>query len=647
METFRLSNRRYLGCKTKLIQFIHEVVKENCENVHTVADLFAGTGVVGYSFVNECAVIVNDILESNYCAYNAFFSNQSVNWSKIALIIDKYNSLKVEEENYYSVNFSDTYLSSINLRKVGHIRDDIDSKFEKGIINLREKCILITSLLYAIDRIANTVGHYDAYRKKGNLSADLEMLLPEIKASRYTNSIYKEDSNELAKKVKADLVYIDPPYNSRQYCDAYHFLENVAQNTKPEVFGVARKMNRDSLKSGYCTSKATDKLKDLIDNLDAKYILLSYNNTGNKSNDRSNAKITDADIMSILKRKGRVKVFEKDFGIFTTGKSSQDNHKERLFLCEVGKQNIANNDYAIKDTPSPLNYTGGKYKLLNQLKARFPNKVECFYDVFCGGANVGANIEADEIHCIDSNKELISLLRYLKGIDYEDLIKELEDRISYYGLSDTYHNGYEYYKSNSGGGVGNYNKKHFLLLRDDYNKSTERPDILFLLLVIYSFNNQIRFNSAGDFNLPVGKRDLNARLRKKLKQFMINIQNKDIDFICRDFRNLNIEQLVKKNAFLYLDPPYILGDATYNENGGWTENDEMDLLFFLEECNNSGVRFALSNVIRHKNYKHDLLIEWCIKNQFNINYLNRSYSNSNYQLRDKESKSKEVLVTNY
>ena len=226
------------------------------------------------------------------------------------------------------------------------------------------------------------------------------------------------------------------------------------------------------------------------------------NNTGDKSNDRSNAKITDDDILRILQKKGKVKVFEKDFNPFSTGKSEQKNHKERLFLCIVG-DNKLNIDFSkeVADTPSPLNYTGGKFRILNQLKTKFPKNIDIFYDIFCGGANVSANIETKTIKGIDKNPQLISLLNYLKSVRYEDLVLELEKKIKYYGLSNTYENGYEFYGCNSVNGVGAFNKVQFLKLRDDYNKSEDRLNVLFLLLIIFSFNNQIRFNNDNNFNL--------------------------------------------------------------------------------------------------------------------------------------------------
>ena len=649
MDKFELSNRRYLGSKTKLISFIHEVVNDNCSNINSVLDLFGGTGVVGYSFNDECSVLINDILKTNIVAYDTFFSNETIDKNKIEGMLEKYNNVNVTKDNYYSKNFADTYLSKNNMRKVGFIRDDIDKQYKNKKINERERSILICSLIYGIDKIANTVGHYDAYRKNGNLDQKLIMLMPNINDNNNNNNrIYCENSNQLVKNISADLVYIDPPYNSRQYCDAYHFLENVALNKKPEVFGTARKMDRSNLKSKYCTAKAATEFADLIENIKAKYILVSYNNTGEKGNARSNAKISDSQIMEILGKKGEVKVFEQEYALFNTGKTKLDDHKERLFLCIVGQkknEHIVNSISGL--VKSPLNYTGGKYKILTQLMDKFPKDIDMFFDIFSGGGNVGVNIEANKIICVDINDRLISLFKYLQNEEYYHLVNHLDSLIDKFSLSNTYKNGYEFYGCNSGNGVGQYNKDKFLKLRSEYNKSNRKRDDLFLLLIIYSFNNQIRFNNKGEFNLPVGKRDFNGSLRKKLQLFMDKLHSKEISFENIDFRRLDVDRISKINSFLYLDPPYYLGDASYNENGGWTVKDEDDLLNFLKLCNEKQIRFALSNVIEHKGKIHDKLLNWCLSNGFNINYINCSYSNSNYHIKDKSLVTREVLITNY
>ena len=232
-------------------------------------------------------------------------------------------------------NFSDTYFSHDDCSKIGYIRQNIENQFRHGEINNRERAILITSLIYAMDRIANTCGHYDAYRKGSKLESIIELSIPEVcKNNSLLNKCFNKDANELVKELYADLVYIDPPYNSRQYSDAYHLLENVAAWKKPLVYGEARKMNRDKLKSKYCTSEATKAFEELIDNIQAKYILFSYNNMAEKGNDRSNAKICDSDIIRILNNKGSVKVFAADYKPFSTGKSDIKNNQERLFLCK-------------------------------------------------------------------------------------------------------------------------------------------------------------------------------------------------------------------------------------------------------------------------------------------------------------------------
>lgn len=295
---------------------------------------------------------------------------------------------------------------------------------------------------------------------------------------------------------------------------------------------------------------------------------------------------------------------------------------------------------------SPLNYTGGKAKLLSQIKSKFPKDFEVFYDVFSGGANVGINIEAKEIYCVDKNEAVINLMQYIQQSSYEKLIQSIEQKIDDYKLSNSFKHGYAFYGCNSNNGLSKYNKTGFNELKQDYNKT--KDNLLFLLLIIFSFNNEIRFNRSGYFNIPVGKRDFNANLRKKLQLFIERLSKINISFLYKDFRDLNIAEIVDKKAFLYLDPPYILGNAPYNMNNAWTEKDEMDLLDWIKQCHDNSLNFALSNVIEHKGKTHKLLLDWCLDNSFNIHELNYNYNNSNYQKNSqKETITKEVLITNY
>lgn len=332
-KTSLINNRRYLGNKYKLLPFITKVVNEECSDINSVADIFAGTGAVSSAFTDK-VLITNDLMYSNYICNYAWFGAEEYDPQTIIDCVIRYNSLCDLEDNYMTDNFSDTYFSRDDCAKIGYIREDIECLYENGSINKRERAILITSLLYAMDKIANTCGHYDAYRKGVVFDKTLELYVPLAEVhNNADNKCYNTDANELVKNIKSDLVYIDPPYNSRQYCDAYHLLENVARWEKPEVFGVAKKMDRSTMKSKYCTQSATEAFEQLIRDIKAKYILLSYNNMAEKGNDRSNAKISDQDIMRILEKKGEVKVFSESYKAFTTGKSDIDDNQERLFLC--------------------------------------------------------------------------------------------------------------------------------------------------------------------------------------------------------------------------------------------------------------------------------------------------------------------------
>ena len=641
-KTTKINNRRYLGNKHKLLPFITRVVANECKNINTVADIFAGTGAVASAFIDK-KITTNDIMYSNYICHVAWFSSEHYSEEKVIKIITQYNNLKITEDNYMSDNFSNTYFSLDDCRKIGFIRQDIEDKFNSGYINARERALLITSLLYAMDKIANTCGHYDAYRQGVEFEKHLELYVPQPEPDVNENNVcYNMDTNELAPEIEADLIYIDPPYNSRQYCDAYHLLENVARWEKPEVFGVARKMDRTALKSDYCTQKATVAFENLIDSIHAKYILLSYNNMANKGNDRSNAKISDDDIMKILSKKGKVKVFSEDYKAFSTGKSDIQANQERLFLC------ICNNERK-EVIPSALNYTGGKYKLLSQILPLFPKDADQVVDLFCGGCNVGINVDCNKVLFNDSNEYLMGLLDTFRRLTKEEIFDWIYKSIDKYGLSLVSKNGYDFYNCESSKGLGEYNKAGYNKLRGDFNKKASKDNEYYLmlyLLIVYSFNNQLRFNRKGEFNLPVGKRDFNSKMQGKLEAFIDRVKSGDYRFTTDDFRNVSMEGYTDK-SFFYADPPYLITCATYNEQAGWTENDEKDLLNYLEELDKKGIRFALSNVLESKGKKNVILSEWINQNKkFKAIPLNYDYTNSNYHTK-KDGITKEVLVVNY
>ena len=272
---------------------------------------------------------------------------------------------------------------------------------------------------------------------------------------------------------------------------------------------------------------------------------------------------------------------------------------------------------------SPMNYTGGKYKLLPQILPLFPKEDEytTFVDLFCGGCNVAVNIHGKPIIANDYSTQLIDIYKYFQEAGKEQVYKDIYETIDKYKLSKT-------------------NKEGYLALRSEYNKTKEIK--LLYVLICFSFNNQIRFNSKGGYNMPFGmdRSSFNSALEERLGLFIDGI--KDIQFVNRSFEHVAIPE----GSFVYADCPYLISTATYNEQGGWTEKHEHLLLESLDLFNERNIKFALSNVLEHKGQENTILKEWSKK--YNVHFLNKRYDNCSYQGKDKyQNETQEVLMTNY
>lgn len=334
MEPFKLENRRYIGNKAKLVDWIMGLIDENTENVDSFCDIFAGTGSVTKRALQRYRhVVMNDFLYSNNIIYKAFYGAGYWDRDKLCRILDHYNQIDLFEleENYFSKNFGDKYFERSNAKMIGYIRQDIEE--HKANLTEKEYCILLASLIYSIDRIANTVGHFDAYIKKDIKPQRLYIKL--VDANSYPNvAIYKEDSNLLVRNIYADVTYMDPPYNSRQYCRFYHLYETLVKWDKPKLYGVALKPKAENM-SGYCTAKAVAYFEDIVRNINSKYIVTSYNNTYNSKSKSSENKIRLEDLENVLGKCGETSRFECSYAYFNAGKTSFDDHKEFLFITKV------------------------------------------------------------------------------------------------------------------------------------------------------------------------------------------------------------------------------------------------------------------------------------------------------------------------
>ena len=334
-----INNRRYIGAKFKLLPQIEEVINNHiAKRNYSFADLFAGTGVVAYAFAQKGhPTIVNDILFSNIVAYEAWLGHGDYDATKISSELKKLNDIKVTEiqENYFSRIYGNKYFSIDCAKKIGYIRDYIENERER--LTKHEYFILLTSLLYATDKVANTVGHFEYFLKSPPKNEKLILQELDIRPVSQTQ-IFNIDANVLAKQIIADVVYIDPPYNARQYVNFYHVLENLARWKKPEEFeGNSMKFKREELKSGYSRAEAPNLFEKLVNDLNCKLIVVSYNNTYNARSNASINKIRGNEIFDIISKRGKVSVYSYDYKFFNAGKTDFNDHKELLYICEVDK----------------------------------------------------------------------------------------------------------------------------------------------------------------------------------------------------------------------------------------------------------------------------------------------------------------------
>ncbi len=283
---------------------------------------------------------------------------------------------------------------------------------------------------------------------------------------------------------------------------------------------------------------------------------------------------------------------------------------------------------------SPLNYIGGKYKILNQIIPKFPKKINTFVDLFGGGFNVGINVDAETVVYNDVIEPLCELMNYFSDNKADEVIKKLEDNI----------------KNNS---LDKENTDAFLQLRNKYNYNiyeNEDEKILdFYSLVLYSFNYQIRFNQNMKYNTPFGKNrsSYNPNIKKNLEKFIKKINKTNVKITKDKFADFDFYNL-GEDDFVYCDPPYLITTGSYNDgNRGikdWTLEDEKKLLDILDDLNSRGVKFALSNVLIANDKKNEILTEWSKK--YTVYIIENSFNNSNYR-RKKKDDTIEVLITNY
>lgn len=316
----------YIGSKYSLLDFLHETIGKvtgyKDGDFYVFADLFAGTGAVGSFYRNlGCKVLSNDIQFYSY-ALNKHYIENSINNVDTSLF-DYFNNLNGSEgfvfNNYCAGSgCGRNYFTDANGKKCDAIRIELENLRKNGSINENTYFFYLGSLINSIDKYANTASVYGAFLKNIKKSAAKDFVFEPLNINKGpSGNAFLGDINETIKSVSGDVLYLDPPYNARQYSSNYHVLETIARYDSPELTGITGLRKSDEQKSEFCSKRTVaDAFERLIANANFKYIFLSYNNEGLMSLDT---------IKEILSEYGEYSYFTQTYKRFKADKDENRN----------------------------------------------------------------------------------------------------------------------------------------------------------------------------------------------------------------------------------------------------------------------------------------------------------------------------------
>lgn len=335
---------RYIGGKSLMLDNINDVINKNTENVNSIADIFSGSGVVATNFKeHNYSVIANDLLYFSYVLNRGTIClNETPKFKRLNIEnpIEYLNNLSIADTNFslddcfiyknYSPNeqCQRMYFQNFNAVKIDIIRLTIEQWKIENKITEDEYFYLLASLINAVPFISNIAGVYGAYLKHWDLRTFniLTLTAPKIIPSTKKFFAFNSDAVILAQKVKADLAYLDPPYNNRQYLPNYHVLETIAKYDNPALHGVTGIREYSEQKSAFCQkAKVAEAFEKLLEHLKTKYILISYNNEGILSTEEL------SDIICNYGIKSSFQLYEYDYRRY---KSKLKNRNDKFKLKE-------------------------------------------------------------------------------------------------------------------------------------------------------------------------------------------------------------------------------------------------------------------------------------------------------------------------
>ncbi len=487
------------------------------------------------------------------------------------------------------------YFSPENARRIDFIRNQIETWRIDDLISEDEYSCLLASLIESVSTVANTAGVYGAFLKHWDPRALKRLSFQRVNSNPAEHRpIHAQNFKieDIIANVECDVLYLDPPYTQNQYGTQYHLLETLIKNDSPSISAITGSRPTSPMRSDWSKDIRKHILFDrVVATTKAKYVLFSYSPDGFMSKSY---------IEAVLKRYGDPETFEcrkLPLRKYTNSKSKENgDHFEYLFFVE--KKSPSRVLYT-----SPLNYIGSKTRMLPFLKEHFPKRISKFIDAFGGGFNVGINSNAEVIVYNDYNYLVTGLMESFRSNDTFQYVQFVRRQIKKFALE----------KENS---------KNYLKARDYYNSLNDqkRDPRLLYSIIMYGFNQQIRFNGDHDFNNPVGQRWFNEKVLEKLISFSRVAKDKNILFRSVDYHDLLDD--AEPGSFVYMDPPYRLTTGAYNDGKrgfkGWDVITESQLFEFAEKLHARSVKFMLSYVQGHKGKVNAELNEWLTRNNFRI-----------------------------
>lgn len=614
---------RYLGNKSRLLPFIDEVIDKHGITGETFVDLFAGTASVADHMKSRFEILANDVMYFSTVIARAKISNSDTPDFRgfVAAFgaspFEVLNKVTTEpgEHSFIHQNYSAiggrNYFTPENALKIDAIRIFIEDAYRNEVLTENEYNYLLACLIQAVQKVANTSGTYQAFFKflepralKELIITPLEMEAAPLFSSN--NRATNFEANLLARRITADIVYIDPPYTTTQYANSYHLLETIARYDNPEIFGKTGRRRNRTLSEFSNKFRAIHEFEDLLRQLQCDHILISYSNQ---------SIIPLDDLVALAERfaEGRkVSVELSSYREYATNNLSYKGGKQGLIEAII---------YFRKDrniAKSPLNYSGSKDEILPQLVPYFPKHISTFVDAMGGAFNVGANVVADSVVYNEFNPRVYEIIKYLLETDRESIVRQVEALRDRFSLTKS-------------------GKMAYLEARAAYNNAPD-PALLFVLQ-IYAFQNMLRFNQAGGMNTPVGNNELNEGTKARIRNFAPKTDT--VTLVQGSYENIDFDSL-DLNALLYFDPPYFLSTAEYNDGKrgyeGWDADKEVALLAFLSGLASKGHRFMLSNLVEHKGRTHHILLDWVSEHGYHM--IDIGVTGKKYPRR-------EIIVINY